>query len=263
VLRRSRRELSQLEAAIRLLRAARRIVALTGAGISTPSGIPDFRSPGTGLWSHWDPLDIASIWGFREKPQRFYEWIRPLAQKIVQARPNPAHFALAELERLGKLHLLITQNIDALHHKAGSQRIVELHGHLRTLTCLRCRFQDAMEGYLASFLDRGELPTCTHCGAVLKPDVVLFGEPLPDHAIRLAQEEALRCDLMLVVGSSLEVMPAADLPALAVRRGARLLIVNLEPTPYDHLADVVLHADVAKVMPQIVRALQRTDPAAS
>ncbi len=261
--RHPRLDRAQLEAAIRLLRAARRIVVLTGAGISTPSGIPDFRSAGTGLWSHWDPLAIASIWSFREKPQRFYEWIRPLARKIVEAQPNAAHFALAELERLGKLHLLITQNIDALHQKAGSQRIVELHGHLRTLTCLQCRFQDTMEGYLAAFLDRGELPLCTRCGAVLKPDVVLFGEPLPDHEIRLAQEEALRCDLMLVVGSSLEVMPAADLPALAVRRGARLIIVNLEPTPYDHLADVVLHADVAKAMPQLVRALRMTEPSVS
>lgn len=263
VFRHPRLDRAQLEAAIRLLRAARRVVVLTGAGISTPSGIPDFRSAGTGLWSHWDPLAIASIWSFREKPQRFYEWIRPLARKIVEAQPNAAHFALAELERLGKLHLLITQNIDALHQKAGSQRIVELHGHLRTLTCLQCRFQDTMEGYLAAFLDRGELPLCTHCGAVLKPDVVLFGEPLPDHEIRLAQEEALRCDLMLVVGSSLEVMPAADLPALAVRRGARLIIVNLEPTPYDHLADVVLHADVAKAMPQLVRALRMTEPSVS
>ncbi len=263
VFRHPRLDRAQLEAAIRLLRAARRVVVLTGAGISTPSGIPDFRSAGTGLWSHWDPLAIASIWSFREKPQRFYEWIRPLARKIVEAQPNAAHFALAELERLGKLHLLITQNIDALHQKAGSQRIVELHGHLRTLTCLQCRFQDTMEGYLVAFLDRGELPLCTRCGAVLKPDVVLFGEPLPDHEIRLAQEEALRCDLMLVVGSSLEVMPAADLPALAVRRGARLIIVNLEPTPYDHLADVVLHADVAKAMPQLVRALRMTEPSVS
>lgn len=257
MLRRPRLDRSQLESAIHLLREAHRVVALTGAGISTPSGIPDFRSPGTGLWSHWDPLEIASIWGFREKPQRFYEWIRPLAQKIMQARPNPAHLALVELEKLGRLHLLITQNIDALHQKAGSQRVIELHGHLRTLQCLRCRFQDAMDGYLPAFLERGEMPVCQRCGSILKPDVVLFGEPLPEEEILTAQEEALRCDLMLVVGSSLEVMPAADLPALAVRRGARLIIVNLGPTPYDHLADVVLHADVAEAMPQIVQGLRK------
>lgn len=231
------------------------MAALTGAGISTPSGIPDFRSPVTGLWSQSDPMEIASIWGFRDQPQRFYEWFRRLTGEIVVARPNPAHHALADLEKMGKLFSVITQNIDHLHQRVGSSHVLELHGHLRTLTCLRCRFQDAAESYLHRFVNTGALPVCPACGSVLKPDVVLFGEPLSESILIAAQEEALRCDLMLVVGSSLEVMPAADLPPLAVRRGARLLIVNRGTTPCDHLADVVLNGDVAQVLPALVKQL--------
>lgn len=262
MLRRSRIDSSLFRQAVGLLQEARRVTALTGAGISTPSGIPDFRSPGIGLWSLADPLEIGSIWGFRDKPQRFYDWFRPLTRDIMAARPNAAHHALAELERMGKLGSLITQNIDHLHQKVGSSRVLELHGHLRTLTCLRCRFQDAAETYLHRFLNTGAAPVCPNCGAILKPDVVLFGEPLPEATLLAAQEEALHCDLMLVVGSSLEVMPAADLPPLAVRRGARLIIVNLGVTPYDHLADVVLKGDVAQVLPELVKqAAQGADAA--
>lgn len=253
MLRRSRIDSSLLQQAASLLLEARRVTALTGAGISTPSGIPDFRSPVTGLWSQSDPIEIASIWGFRDKPQRFYDWFRPLTRDIVTAKPNPAHYALAELERMGKLSSVITQNIDHLHQRVGSSRVLELHGHLRTLTCLRCRFQDAAETYLHLFVNSGALPTCPSCGSILKPDVVLFGEPLPEAEILAAQEEALLCDLMLVAGSSLEVMPAADLPPLAVRRGARLIIINLGTTPCDHLADVVLSGDVADVLPRLVK----------
>ncbi len=257
MLRRTRIDPTQLQRAIRLIREAERTVILTGAGISTPSGIPDFRSPETGLWSHWNPLEIASIWGFREKPQRFYDWIRPLAKSMIEARPNPAHHAVVELERLGRVQAVITQNIDALHQKSGSRLVIELHGHLRTMTCLRCRLQDAAEVYLHRFLNAGEMPVCPQCGSVLKPDVVLFGEPLPDREILTAQEEALQCDLMVVVGSSLEVMPAADLPALAVRRGARLIMINLGVTPYDHLADVCLQGDVGVVLPKIVEGVKK------
>lgn len=255
VLRRSRIDSSLVQQAVGLLKDARRVAVLTGAGISTPSGIPDFRSPGTGLWSQSDPLAIASVWGFRDQPQRFYDWIRPLARDIVTARPNAAHHALVELERMGKLSSLITQNIDHLHQRAGSSEVLELHGHLRTLSCLRCRFQDAAESYLHRFVNTGALPICPQCGSVLKPDVVLFGEPLPESILIAAQEQALHCDLMLVVGSSLEVMPAADLPPLAVRRGARLIVLNLGATPCDHLADLVLNGDVAQVLPVVVKQI--------
>ena len=253
--RRSRVDPAQVQLAARYIRQAQHVVALTGAGSSTPSGIPDFRSVDTGLWNQVDPFLVASAWGFREKPQRFYEWMRPLARDIIEAEPNPAHFALAELERRGLLHTLITQNIDALHQRAGSQDVIELHGHLRTVSCLECSFTDSSETYLDAFLERGVLPTCPRCGYTLKPDVVLFGEPLPEDAILRAQEEALHCDLMIVAGSSLEVMPAADLPALAVRSSARLVLVNLGMTPYDHLADVIIRADVAQALPRLVEAV--------
>jgi NAD-dependent deacetylase len=243
-----------------LLETAKRVVALTGAGVSTPSGIPDFRSAETGLWSHANPMEIASIWGFREKPDRFYEWMRPLAQSIVAARPNPAHAALVQLELMEKLVAVITQNIDALHHRIGSRNVIELHGHLRTVSCLSCRYQGKAELHLPGFLHTGTLPVCPVCGAILKPDVVLFGEPLPELEVLRAQEETLHCDLMLVAGSSLEVMPAADLPALAARRGAKLIMVNFGKTPYDHLADVVLHGDVADVLPRLVAVLRRPLP---
>ena len=246
---------AQFSQAAELLRSARRVVALTGAGTSTPSGIPDFRSDGTGLWSQVDPFVVASVWGFRENPQRFYKWMQPLASDILSAQPNRAHQALVSMENSGKLRIIITQNIDALHQKAGSQRVIELHGHLRMVVCLTCTFSDDATAYLNAFVDEYAVPFCPHCGDVLKPDIVLFGEPLPEESIVLAQEEALQCDLMLVAGSSLEVMPAADLPALAVRSGARLILVNLGITPYDHLADVIVQGDVAKILPQLADAL--------
>ncbi|MCO6450346.1 MAG: Sir2 family NAD-dependent protein deacetylase [Caldilineales bacterium] len=217
-----------------------RVVALTGAGISTPSGIPDFRSANTGLWNFVDPMETASLWSFHAQPQRFYQWLQPLARSLVDAKPNPAHNALLQLERMGRLDAVITQNIDGLHQAAGSTQVVELHGHVRSLTCLNCGYGDSAESYLRAFLAKGELPRCPFCTSVLKPDAILFGEPLPEWEIVRAQELALRCDLMIVAGSSLKVMPAADLPALAKRRGARLIIVNMAGTAYDHLADVHL-----------------------
>ncbi|NOX61090.1 MAG: NAD-dependent protein deacylase [Chloroflexi bacterium] len=253
--RRSRLDQRAFQRAVDILREAQRVVALTGAGVSTPSGIPDFRSVGSGLWNFANPMEVASLWGFRARPERFYEWIRPLTKTVLQAKPNPAHFALAELERLGKLRALITQNIDALHQKAGVNEVIELHGHLRTVSCLACGHREPSATYLDAFVSRGEMPRCPSCAAVMKPDVILFGEPLPEAEILRAQEEALHCDLMIVAGSSLEVMPAADLPALAVRSGSKLILVNLGMTPYDHLADARLQGDVADMLPRLVRAI--------
>jgi len=233
-----------------LLKEARYAVALTGAGISTPSGIPDFRSPGTGLWEQVQPMLVASIWAFRLRPRAFYDWMRPLAHKILEAKPNPAHFALAELERAGRLKAVITQNIDGLHQAAGSQRVFELHGHTRTATCLECgRTVDSgplIEEFLA-----GEVPRCKSCGGLLKPDVVLFGELLPADVFFAAQMECEQCDLLLVAGSSLEVAPASDLPLLALEVGAKLVIVNLQPTSLDSRASVVIRQDVATALPAI------------
>ena len=239
-----------LEAA-QLLVHARKALALTGAGISTPSGIPDFRSPGKGLWEFTDPAEVASIWAYRQRPERFYAWIRPLMRALREAQPNPAHHALARLEHLGVIQWIITQNIDALHQKAGSQRVIEVHGHTRTATCLSCGHQEPTEPLWEQVM-RGELPPpCSRCGGLMKPDVVLFGEMLPAEAITRAQELALAADVMLVVGSSLEVMPAADLPRLTVRSGGKVIIVNLGGTTADHLAHVVLRGDVATLLPRL------------
>jgi NAD-dependent deacetylase len=246
----------RLNRAAQRLKQARYAVALTGAGISTPSGVPDFRSPGSGLWEQVDPLEVASIYSFRRHPERFYNWIRPLAGLTLTARPNPAHHALAALEAAGYLKAVITQNIDGLHQAAGSRRVIEVHGHLRQATCMHCYAHFPARPIIERFLEDGEVPRCPRCGGVIKPDVVLFGEQLPARAFYEAQQEARRCDLMLIVGSSLEVAPAGDLPLLAHEAGAHLILINRDATHMDALAEAVFHADVAVVLPRLAaRAL--------
>ena len=242
-----------IEDAAELVRKAKRAVVLTGAGISTPSGIPDFRSEGTGLWSRDEPLEVASLSTFRTAPERFFEWFRPLAGQIFYAQANPAHQALAELEQAGQLKTIITQNIDGLHQKAGSTCVVETHGTMRTLTCTNCYRKFEAELYLKPFIEEGKIPACPACRATLKPDVILFGEQLPHAAWIQAQRAARQCDLMLVTGSSLEVLPVAGLPMQALDRGAHLIIVNNSPTYVNVRADVVLLSDVASVLPEIAK----------
>jgi len=245
--------IASVEFAADLFRQARNVFALTGAGISTPSGIPDFRSEGSGLWSRDEPLEVASLSTFRTAPERFYGWFRPLAQRIFDAAPNPAHRALAELETGGRVHCLATQNIDMLHQKAGSRNVVELHGTLATLSCSQCYAQSPSRDALDAFIERGEIPHCRACGAVMKPDVILFGEQLPQKAWYQAQRAARNCDLMVVVGSSLEVLPVAGLPMQALDRGAHLIVVNNSPTYLNVRADVVLTEDVAAILPEIAK----------
>jgi NAD-dependent deacetylase len=241
---------ARVNRALELLKNAHRVVALTGAGISTASGIPDFRSPSSGLWQGVDPLEVASIYAFRHRPQDFYDWIRPVARITIEAEPNPAHLALAQLEMHGPLQAVITQNIDMLHSRAGSQNVQEVHGHLREVTCLRCYSIFLARPYLDVFLADGQVPRCELCGGVLKPNVILFGEQLPIKVLNTAKKLARECDLMIVAGSSLEVAPAGDLPLLAVGAGARLVIVNFQATHLDYLADVVVHSDVVDVLPR-------------
>jgi len=243
-----------VERAAALLGSARHAVALTGAGISTPSGIPDFRSPTSGLWEQVDPMVVASIQGFRRNPQAFYDWLRPLVRQMSEAKPNPAHYALAALERAGLLRAVITQNIDGLHQRAGSRRVLELHGHVRTATCVRCGRKVPAERLVGELWASREVPRCQECGGALKPDVVLFGEMLPLDVLEEAEHEAEACDVMLVAGSSLTVAPASLLPEMALGRGARLVIVNREPTGLDHAAALVLHDDVAEALPAIAQA---------
>ena len=250
---------TEIERAAELIRAAQHLVAFTGAGHSTASGIPDFRSPGSGLWEKTNPMLVASIWAFRLNPQTFYSWIRPMAEHLLNAPPNPAHYALAELEELGILKAVITQNIDNLHQRAGSQRVFELHGHMREATCIRCYTKVPVDPHLERTILDGKVPKC-HCGGVLKPDVILFGEQLPVRVLNLAIAEARRTDLILVAGSSLEVTPAADIPYLAVECGAKAIIVNLQPTQFDAQADVTIHGDVAEILPRIAEAVGRKLP---
>ncbi len=246
---------AQIQQAAKLINRAKNMVAMTGAGISTPSGIPDFRSPNSGVWDTADPMTVASIYAFRQNPARFYAWIRPLARLFLQAQPNPAHLALVELERRGKLKAVITQNIDDLHNRAGSKTVYELHGHMRQFTCTRCYRLQMADGIVSNFVADGNLPACPDCGSVLKPNIILFGEQLPVQEFVSAQMAINATDLMLVAGSSLEVTPASDLPLTALAHGARLIIVNYQPTYLDSRADLVIRGDVATVLPQIVNAL--------
>jgi NAD-dependent protein deacetylase/lipoamidase len=242
---------TNIEYAAELLRKAKYAVVLTGAGISTPSGIPDFRSEGTGLWSRDEPMEVASLSTFRTDSERFFVWFRPLASQIFNAMPNPAHVALAELEKAGRIQSIITQNIDALHHKAGSKTVIEMHGTLRTLSCTQCFQKAEAEDYLKAFVEQGKIPRCPTCNGVLKPDVILFGEQLPQKAWYDAQRESRRCDLMLVAGSSLEVLPVAGLPMQAIDRGSHLVILNNATTYLNVRADVVIQEDVAAIIPAI------------
>lgn len=241
-----------LEDAAGLFRKTRRVVVLTGAGISTPSGIPDFRSEGTGLWSRDEPLEVASLNTFRRTPETFFAWFRPLAGQIFDAQPNAAHRALAEFEQAGHAVTILTQNIDGLHHKAGSSKVIELHGTIRSLSCTQCFRKYDSAPFLIPFIRDGIIPLCTNCNGILKPDVILFGEQLPQAAWYEAQREARQADLMIVAGSSLEVLPVAGLPVQAIDRGAHLVVINNTPTYINVRADVVLMEDVAAVIPEII-----------
>lgn len=243
----------KIEFAAELFRQAKHPLVLTGAGISTPSGIPDFRSEGTGLWSKSEAMEIASLSTFRYNPSQFYKWFRPFAEQIINATPNAAHLALAELGNAGYLDVVLTQNIDILHQKAGSKDVVEMHGTLGTLSCTQCFHQFEAMPFLNPFIQEGIIPHCSDCGAVLKPDVILFGEQLPQKAWLNAQKAARSCDLMLIIGSSLEVLPVAGLPMQTLDRGGHLIIINQTPTYLDVRADIVFSQDAAFLLPALTK----------
>jgi NAD-dependent deacetylase len=234
-----------------LIRNSHHTVSLTGAGISTPSGIPDFRSPNTGLWTRFEPLEVASLTAFRHNPEQFYQWLHPLAIHMVAAHPNPAHLALARLQKAGFISVIITQNIDGLHRQAGSKDVLEVHGTLDTMTCTHCFRRYPASDYIDDYIHHCTIPYCKACGNILKPDVILYDEQLPAQTWLKAKEATKQCDLMFVVGTSLEVMPSAKLPLEALDHGARLIIVNNTATFLDVRADVIIHADVAEVLPRI------------
>jgi len=232
-----------------LLRRGTFNVVLTGAGVSTESGLPDFRSKG-GLWSGTDPARVASLSAFHRDPRAFYAFYQTRLAALAGAAPNAAHRAIARLEALGAVHLVVTQNVDGLHQQAGSRDVVEVHGNLREARCAGCGALRPIAA-LAEALRSAALPRCAACGGLLRPNVVLFEELLPAAAYGRAQSACETCGVLLVVGSSLEVYPVAGLPALAVREGARLAIVNREPTPLDGEADVVVRDDAGAALPRI------------
>lgn len=238
-----------------IIRASKKGVLLSGAGYSTPSGIPDFRSPETGLWNRSDPMEVASLISFRYNPANFYQWMRPLAGTIHSASPNAAHLKLATLQKNGFIQTIITQNIDGLHQKAGSMDVIEVHGSLETMTCIGCyRHYDSRE-FIEPYLLENQIPHCPVCGKVLKPDLVLFGEQLPTKTWLRANEASKNCDLMIVAGSSLEVLPVAGLPMLALENGAHLIIINKSSTYLDVRADVVFHEDLVEIIPLIAKSV--------
>ncbi len=234
--------MAETEQAIHLIRKSNRIVALSGAGISTEAGIPDFRGPG-GMWENADLLQQLSASGFNRSPEGFYRASVELFSTISRAEPTPAHRLLARLEQMGKLDAVVTQNIDGLHHAAGSTKVFEVHGTFRTGHCTKCGARCDMAQFYSD-IESGKLgvPRCATCAAPIKPDVVLFEEMLPVDAWEGAVDAAEKCDLMLVFGSSLVVYPAAELPMMAISSGAPLVIVNLEPTAYDNMATVAIRA---------------------
>jgi NAD-dependent deacetylase len=224
-----------------LIRANQPCVVLTGAGVSTESGIPDFRSA-TGIWAKYDPYEVASIEAFRRDPERVWDFYALRLGVLADAAPNPAHLALAELESRGLVQAVITQNVDGLHAAAGSRDVIEVHGSIASAVCLVCGRREERVSELLP------LPRCADCGAILKPGVVMFGELLPVAALDRATALARDAALLLVVGTSLEVWPVAGLPDDTLGSGGRLAIVNREPTPYDRRAELVLHASAGEVL---------------
>ncbi|MCS7130260.1 MAG: NAD-dependent protein deacetylase [Archaeoglobaceae archaeon] len=245
----------KIKLAVEILAKAKNAVVFTGAGISAESGIPTFRGE-DGLWKKYDPEEVASIHGFRRNPRAFWEFSFELMKK-TSAEPNPAHYAIAELEKMGIVKAVITQNIDMLHQKAGSKKVYELHGSTEKLDCLDCGKEYDREDFI-DFLQKMEPPQCKFCGSMLvKPRVVLFGEPLPTKVLYGAIEESRRADAFIVVGSSLVVYPAAELPYIAKSNGAKMIMVNYEPTVADHIFDVVIYGKAGQILPRIVEEVKR------
>jgi NAD-dependent deacetylase len=246
----------QLEQVVTLIEAAHRIAVLTGAGASTESGIPDFRSP-NGLWQRQPPTSYQEFISSPEARKRYWELRVPISKQMAEATPNATHVALTELERLGKLTAIITQNIDGLHQAAGTspERVIELHGTARQAACTHCNTRSPMAALLARVADGENDPRCA-CGGYLKAATILFGQSLPRADLERAVALAITCDLFLVIGSSLRVSPAAQLPELAVERGVPLIILNREPTPLDEQATIVLHATSGKTLVQIIALLR-------
>jgi NAD-dependent deacetylase len=239
-----------------LVRTGQPCVALTGAGISTESGIPDFRSP-SGIWAEYDPMEYATIDAFRRDPVKVWDFYARRFEVLTRAEPNAGHRALAQLEQAGLVEAVVTQNIDGLHARAGSHGVVEVHGSIRTASCLGCGQQVPLEAVVTA-LREAPAPPCPQCGEILKPDVVMFGELLPVEAMNRAMELARGAGVLLVVGSALEVYPVAGLPEETVSAGGRLAIVNRGPTPVDRLAAVRIDGGAGETLAALAEELGTT-----
>ena len=244
-----------LDSLARDLKKSRHVVAFTGAGISSESGIPTYRGEG-GVWNTYDPDRYANIAHFRQNPSYYWNFFKDVRYPVLKkAKPNRAHTALAELEKMGKLKSVITQNIDGLHQEAGSTRVIELHGTTRIIHCVDCSQEYVFDDVFA-LLEKELPPLCKKCRGILRPAVVFFGESLDPEVLQLAYDEVNSCDFLLAVGSSLVVYPAADLPVRAKQAGAMLAIVNIDPTPLDDMADFIIHGQAGRVLSDVIGLLQ-------
>jgi NAD-dependent deacetylase len=248
----------RMQRLIELVRGARRMVVFTGAGISTESGIPDFRGPG-GVWEKFDSADfhIDRFLASAESRRRYWQRSTAMYRQILAARPNAAHRAVAALEALGKVGAVITQNVDGLHQEAGSlpERLIELHGNTRQVACLACGHSVPRDDFQPRVSAEGDAPDCERCAGLMKPATISFGQMLTPESLLRAAKESEACDLFLVIGSSLVVYPAADFPLRALRAGAALAIVNRLDTPHDPYASVVLNASAGEVMSSVLEAV--------
>jgi len=250
-------EKKKIVKAAEMLLNSKKAIVLTGAGVSTESGIPDFRGDG-GIWEKYKPEIYGNIQAFLKNPTKFWELAQKVAPNLFKAKPNPGHVALAELEKMNIVKAIITQNIDELHQKAGSVIVYEVHGNINRFNCLGCKASYTKEQVLYKLKkNKKEAPTCDFCSAPLKPSVVLFGEGLPTFEIHMSKDLAIKADVMLIAGSSLEVVPVSDLPLYTVREGGKLIIVNDQPTYMDERAEVVIHHKTGIILPLIVEEIKK------
>lgn len=247
----------KIEKLAKLILESHNIVALTGAGMSTESGIADFRSPGTGLWEKVDPYEFASIHSYVANPAKNLEFMLETGKAIFRARPNKGHKALTKLQKLGKLKGVLTQNIDRLHHKAKTKNIVEFHGNAYEAKCMSCGQIYQISFMVNQVLGGNYSPSCEKCSGVLKPNAIFFGEPLESKTLEAADEMIANCDLLLVLGSSLVVYPVAFYPQKALSFGAKLTIINIQETDMDSVAEVVVHEKIGDVLPKVISIIER------
>jgi NAD-dependent deacetylase len=246
----------KIEALSKLIYESNNIIALTGAGMSTESGIADFRSPESGLWTKVDPYEFGSISSYVARTGKNLNFMLEIGMNIFRAKPNKGHKALTKLQKLGKLKGILTQNIDGLHQKAKSINIIELHGTVNEAICMRCKKVYPITIMINQFVKEKRSPSCEVCNGLLKPNAIFFGEPLESHTLQAADNMIKDCDLMIVLGSSLVVYPAAFYPRKVLSQGAKLAIINIQETDVDSSANVIIHQKIGEILPKVVDLVQ-------